>query len=282
MEMNPLINLVHLKFFCDTVVYQSISESAKVNYITQSAVSQAISKLESVFGVPLIIHNKQKLIVTEEGRIVFNQATEIFKAVKETFDQVNQTKEEISGVVRFVTTKSLGMSFLAPLYSGVKEKFPSVDLSFFMGGKNAIRTALKREDVEFAFVVYDHNFSQFAKVPLRKGLFHLYQTKKNNDEIFIDESEGMYVQQLKDFLASTDHSYTLKEIAGWELVANFANLGMGIGFIPDYLIASKRFANLQLHPVKLPPFEYEIAAIYNKSTKLSRTAQAVIEQFTEQ
>lgn len=279
--MTPLINLVHLKFFCDTVVYQSISEAAKMNFITQSAVSQAINKLECIFGVSLIIHNKQKLIITDEGRIVFNQATQIFKAVKETFDQVNQAKQEISGGVKFVTTKSLGMSFLAQTYSKIKENLPLVDLNFFMGGKNAIRTALKREEVEFAIVVYDHNFSQFAKMPLKKGFFHLYQAKKNPtyQEIYIDESLGMYVHQLREFIANTEYSYTLKEIAGWELVANFANLGLGVGFIPDYLISAKRFPNLNLHPLKLPPFEYEIAAIYNKSTKLSRTAEAVIEQF---
>ena len=49
--MNPAINLIHLKFFCDAVVYESITEAAKMNYISQSAVSQAITKLESIFGV---------------------------------------------------------------------------------------------------------------------------------------------------------------------------------------------------------------------------------------
>jgi LysR family transcriptional regulator, carnitine catabolism transcriptional activator len=48
--MNPLINLMHLKFFCDAVTFSSISEAAKRNYVTQSAVSQAIAKLEQILG----------------------------------------------------------------------------------------------------------------------------------------------------------------------------------------------------------------------------------------
>jgi DNA-binding transcriptional LysR family regulator len=283
--MNNFINLAHLKFFCDTVVYQSISEAAKMNFISQPAVTQAIQKLENVFGVPLLIHNKQKLIVTKHGQIVFDQAPEIFKSVKETFDKVNETKGVITGILKFVTTKSLGMSFFAPTYSKIRKNLPHVDARIDMGGKNYIRSALKREDVEFAIVVYDHNFAQFAKHSIKKGHFNLYQSKKapNNiidQGVFIDANEGMHIHQLNEFFSENNHSFKINAIAGWELVANFANLGIGVGFFPDYIASEARFPNLKPHPIKTPPFEYEIAAIYNKSTHLSQAARAIIEQFT--
>lgn len=99
------------------------------------------------------------------------------------------------------------------------------------------------------------------------------------DEIFIEQEDGLYISQLKDFFLRNNYSFQTKAISGWELVANFANLGIGVGFFPDYLASDTRLPNLTLHPIKLPPFEYEIAAIYNKTTKLSRAANAVIEQF---
>ena len=283
--MQQLINLYHLKFFCDAIAYQSISEAAKMNYITQSAISQAINKLETVFGVQLLIHNNQKLMITPEGQIVYNQAKEIFKAVKETFNQVNLTKKEVAGRLTFVTTKSLGMSFFASTYAKIKKNLPQLELKFKMGGKNFIRNALKREEVEFAIVVYDHNFSQFAKRPIKKGCLHLYQSKKApknlvNQGIFIDENDGMHIHNLREFLTLQNQSIDTKEIAGWELVARFTELGLGVGFFPDYLLANNRFPHLKIHPIQLPPFEYEIAAIYNKSSKLSRAAYAFIEQFT--
>lgn len=283
--MNNTLNLSHLKFFCDTVIYQSISEAAKMNFITQSAVSQAISKLESIFGVTLIIFTKQQLTLTKHGQIVFDQATDIFKAVKKTFDKVNQAKEVYTDVLKFVTTKSLGMSFFAPTYSRIKKNLPHVDVRIDMGGKNYIRTMLKRDEVEFAIVVYDHNFSQFAKHPIKKGFFNLYQSKKApqniiQQDIFIDENEGMHIEHLKTFFTENNYLFDLKAIAGWELVANFANLGVGVGFFPDYLVSEERFPNLKMHAMKLPTFEYEIAAIFNKSTPLSKSALAIIEQFT--
>lgn len=284
--MNPLINLVHLKFFCDAVVYKSISEAAKMNYITQSAVSQAIHKLEIILGTPLVIHNRQKFQITDEGRIVFEQARHIFKAVQDTFDKVNQTKEEITGLLKFVTTKSLGMSFLAPTYLQVRQNLPRVDLKFRMGGLNLIRTALKQEEAEFAIVVYDHNFTQFAKHPIRKGRLHLYHETDTpyqllEDGIYVDDLEGMYIKELQEHVESTENaSLKMQAIAGWELVARFTDLKIGIGFFPDYIVSNGRYPNIKIYPYETPPFEYEICAIYNKGTQLSRTALAFIDQFT--
>jgi DNA-binding transcriptional LysR family regulator len=283
--MNNFLNLAHLKFFCDTVIYQSISEAAKINFITQSAVSQAINKLESVFGAPLLIHNKQKLTLTDQGKIVFDQAIEITKSINDTFQKVNQTKGVVTGTLSFATTKSLGMSFFAPTYSQIKKNLPHLDIKINMGGKSYIRTALKRQEVEFAIVVYDHNFSQFAKHTIKQGHFNLYQSAKGpkkqfEQEVFVDESEGMYVSSLREFFSENDHLFEIKAISGWELVANFSNLGIGQGFFPDYIASEARFPNVKQSPLKLPLFKYEIAAIYNNFSELSNAARAFIEQFT--
>lgn len=278
--MNPAINLIHLKFFCDAVTYESISEAAKMNYISQSAVSQAITKLEAQFGVQLFIYNRQKLQVTNEGKVVFEQAKEIFRSVRETFEKVNQTKEEITGFFKFVTTKSLGMSFLPGTYKRIKETLPLLDFSFRMGGLNLIRTALKREEAEFAIVVYDSNFDQFEKLPLMKGRFHLYQAENSSPDciengIFIDEFDGLYINAIKEATG-----LPIKPLAGWDLVARFASLGMGVGFFPDYIRLSNRYTNIAPHPLEIPPFEYEICAVYNKGTVLSKGARLFLDHFT--
>ena len=284
--MDPTINLTHLKFFCDAIVYESLSEAAKMNYISQSAISQAISKLESIFGVDLIFHNRQKLQMTPEGQIVFEQAKDVFKSVQNTFQKIHQSKKEVSGTLKFVTTNSLGMSFIAPMYKQFKQNIPHIDFKFRMGGLNLIRTALKREDVEFAIVVYDHNFDQFEKHSLKEGHLKLYQSsisdpKLIREGIFIDEEEGLYIKELKSHLNKKGYQKSVQDaVAGWEVAARFVELGMGVGFFPDYIISNDRYPNIIPHPLKTPSFKYEICAIYNKGIKLSRTAQLFLKQFS--
>lgn len=283
MRMNETINLIHLKFFCDAVLYESISEASKKNYVSQSAVSQAITKLETVFGAQLVFLNRQKLQMTDEGKIVFEQAKNIFSAVKTTFDKVNETKEQLTGTLRFVTTKSLGMSHVAPWYREFKSRYPKVDFVFRMGGLNIIRTALKREEVEFAIVVYNEEFHQFEKYSLQKGVFNLYQSTDLDSEaiqegVFVCEQDCMYVNELRQYMTGLGYENPIREsIAGWDIAARFTELNVGVSFFPDYVLATNRYPNIIVHPLKIPTYEYEICAIYNKGVKLSRAAKLFLE-----
>lgn len=284
--MHKPINLIHLKFFCDTAIYQSVTEAARMNYVSQSAVSQAIAKLETIFGTRLFYQHKQKLQLTSEGKIVFEQAPKIFKLIQETCERINQTKAEVTGSFKFVTTKSLGMSFIAPLYQKITESLPHVDFSFSMGGPNLIRTHLQREEVDFAIVVYDDSFDQFAKRTLAQGRLRLYKSKEAPDGliqqgIFVENLGGPYCYELRKFLEQLNPPLKIKKaLAGWELTARFSELGIGVGFFPDYILSHNRYPNLVPFPLETPPFEYEICVIHNKGTKLSGAAEAFLKQFS--
>ncbi|MCB1114419.1 MAG: LysR family transcriptional regulator [Chlamydiia bacterium] len=283
--MNHNINLIHLKFFCDVVDYESISEAAKMNYISQSAVSQAIRKLETLFGAELLFQNRQKMQVTDEGKLVYDQANIIFRNVQNLFEKIEQTKDISSGSLHFVTTKSLGMSFLAPLYRSIKQNLPHLNLTFRMGGLNVIRTALRREEAEFAIVVVDHNFDQFDKLLLKKGTLNLYQSvdadpKLIEKGIFIDSGLSLYGAEIKAHLEKLGHLNPIQqELASWDLTARFTDLNLGVGFFPDYILSKDRYPSIEQHPLEIPRFEYEICAIFNKGVKLSRTAQLFLKQF---
>ena len=47
MEIPP-INLIYLKYFCDAVRLKSISQAAKANFVTQSAVSPSNHKTRTL------------------------------------------------------------------------------------------------------------------------------------------------------------------------------------------------------------------------------------------
>lgn len=282
--MNPHINLTHLKFFCDAVMASSISEAAKKNFVSQSTVSQAIGKLEKILGTDLIHHAKQKFSVTENGKVVFEKSRAVFKAVQEIHDHLAAGKEEISGTLNFVSTNSLGISLLAPLYTQIQCRYPSLQLKFSLGGLNFIRNALRQEQAEFAIVVFDSHFDQFEKIVLRTGRFNLYHSpeisfRQLETGILVDHEEGMYVSELKNHFERENKSPLgiQAELAGWEVVARFTEMNIGVGFMPDYLIRNGRYPKIHIYPVEIPAFEYQICAIHNRGHSLSRAAKAFLE-----
>lgn len=282
--MKYQINLLHLKYFCDAMTCSSISEAAKQNYVTQSTVSQAIAKLELCVGVPLIVHSRQKFQFTEEGKIVFDQARHIFKAVQDIQDKINFSKEKVSGSLKFVTTNSLGMSYIAHSYQKMGVEFPEIDISFQLGNLNFIRNALRKGEAEFAIVVYDDSFSEFSKRPIRKGQFGLYQHVNApftviDKGILIDSKLGIHVDALMSFFSDRGEALKIQaELAGWEVVARFTEMNIGVGFLPDYILGNNRYPQLTKYQIDFPSFRYEICAVYNKGVRLSRVASLFLEQ----
>lgn len=80
------MKLEQLYYFCQAVKYRSISEAAKNNYISQSSLSGAISKLEKELGADLLRRSNAGVEPTAFGNIVLTSAEKIFQAQNEILD----------------------------------------------------------------------------------------------------------------------------------------------------------------------------------------------------
>ena len=74
------------KVFCDIAKTKSFSKAAERNFISQSAVSQQISFLETHFDKKLIIRGKGKFSLTPEGRLFLSGCHAILNLFQETID----------------------------------------------------------------------------------------------------------------------------------------------------------------------------------------------------
>ncbi|MBA3237773.1 MAG: LysR family transcriptional regulator [Parachlamydiaceae bacterium] len=284
--MNPLINLAHLKFFCDSVACNSITEGARNNFVTQSTISQGIAKLEKILKVDLIAKPRQKFQLTPEGKILFEQARHIFNTINEIEEKFKFSKDELKGTLKFACTNSLGMSFIASSYKRMQENVPNVEMKVHLGNLKYIKNALAVNDVEFAVVVFDATFAGYNKHSLQKGRFHLYQNTNTplyliERGILVDEKEGMFVNELQEYFLNFMNIPLKIEAAlgGWEVVARFTEKNIGVGFFPDYIIANERYPTIRVNSISIPHFEYEIAVVYSKGVRLSNQAKIFIDQF---
>ena len=66
------INYELYKVFYEVVINGSISKASESMYISQPAVTQSIKNLEEKLGGKLLIRTKKGIVLTEEGKILFN------------------------------------------------------------------------------------------------------------------------------------------------------------------------------------------------------------------
>ena len=68
-----------LKVFCDLAETESFTQTAQVNGVSQSAVSQTIGALEKHFRSLLLERSKKNFRLTTEGEILYNYSKELLR-----------------------------------------------------------------------------------------------------------------------------------------------------------------------------------------------------------
>jgi len=141
-----------LKTFVTVVEEKSLSRAADILYLTQPAVSKHIKVLERFFNVSFFHRQGQKVSLTEEGEVFYNQAKEIIKK----WDHALQTMEELSGkvggVLKIGASTIPGEYILPYLLGSYKKEYPEVDIKLEIGDTSKIVRMLLAEDIHVGVV----------------------------------------------------------------------------------------------------------------------------------
>ncbi len=285
--MELKLNLSYLKFFYDAALMGSVSESARRNFISQSAVSQAIAKLEKSLGVSLCQHKKQQFKLTEEGQLIFQRAQEIFSSVRQLYDAIDHHRQQARMPLNFVSTHSIGLSVLPEFIALFEQKSPEVALHFQFGGLTQIKGWLKQGIAEFAFVLDSPNVAEYQQLTVHKGYFHLYKHKEEKSSldacgIYVEHAQGMLVAEYQQsYQAHFKKSLPIRaELNSWEFIARCMETGKGYGFLPDLIAFGKRHPHLIPMKSPMPKLPYSLCIIHPKGTQLSYSAKTFLDYFS--
>lgn len=270
------LNFTYLKYFFDAASNENLSAAARENYVSQSAVSQGVAKLEAALNVKLTTHQKNKFKLTEEGEIVFKEASRLFSSLDDIKDRLSELKGEVRGEVKFACTNALSQYFLPEYYLKMKKLYPKVTLKFHRGSLMFIHEALRQQKVSFALVLDSPEFDAYDSIPVKKGYFRLYQKKgvKLDQRIIIDHEKNSEVVELrKRYYERYGKPLEIKDaLSGWALVLRFVEMGYGMGYLPDFMSE-----NLKEEKLDIKPIRYSISVIRLKGSPSTRAEKAFIE-----
>lgn len=278
--MHPGLNLTNLKYFYDAVETESISESARRNFVTQSAVSQAIQKLEKALGIPLMTHQRNCFKVTSEGQDIFSFTRQVFQTLKTMTTLSQEACNSISGNINIACTQSVAMNLIADALQKSKELYPQASVNMKIAKMENICLLLKRGLMDMAIVVESELCDQFDKQVVRKGMFHFYLKKgikaSLNDGIFVDHRNGLFVDRLLKLYHKRfgKELQILQELDSWQVLLRCAQNGIGYCFLPDFVLDQNHSLE---ESDEINPISYRIVAIYPKGVHLSRAAKAFLE-----
>ena len=93
-------NLELYRIFCEVVKYKNISKAAENIYISQSAVTQSIQKLEKILGGKLFFRNKNGVELTEEGKNLYEYIGDSIEKMNNAENLFSQYINLEKGIIR--------------------------------------------------------------------------------------------------------------------------------------------------------------------------------------
>jgi DNA-binding transcriptional LysR family regulator len=269
------LNLINLKYFCDAVKAGSVSASAKVNFVSQSAISQGIAKLEDLLQIKLVTHEPNRFNPTPEGLLLYEKSQKIFHTITEVEDALQG--EEYQGQIQFACMHSFALAFLSKPISLLRKEYPGLHVNFHMANPDRIKKMLQEKAIDFGVVLDNEDFSSYECEVLYEGAYHLYATNEDAKSFILSE-RSPETNLLKKYYEDkySKQMPVLMEVSSWEVISRLTEEGMGIGFFPDYIAKTKNLSKIDLG---LPSIPYKILAIFPKLCPKSKNIGAFIQIF---
>ncbi len=157
--------------------YPSISQAATAMFITQPALSRAISKLEDELNLKLLQRTSNGFSLTEDGKIIAHYASKISAEVNNIYNHA--LKQKKTNTVYFAMVPGLGDCFAAKAISSFQENHPDIQLFLTYGSVEQIVQALKNNTIDFALLSIYRSTETLNDFPYAETLdsSHLFSDK---------------------------------------------------------------------------------------------------------
>jgi LysR family transcriptional regulator, transcriptional activator of the cysJI operon len=161
------MQIENFKIFADLVETKSFSKAAKINAITQSAVSQQARAMERHFKALLIDRSQKQFQLTREGQRVYESSKDLLHSYDKLASELQEMKKVISGTIRISTIYSIGLHELPPYIKRFLVDFPSVNVRVEYRRSNLVYEDILHNSVDFGLVAFPVRTRQIEQLPFR-------------------------------------------------------------------------------------------------------------------
>lgn len=244
--MDP--NLSQYRIFHAVAQAGNISKAARELYISQPAISKAISKLEDSLQTTLFTRNSRGVQLTEEGRVLYGHTHAAFRELLLGEQELKRIQEFNLGHIRIGVSNTLCRFVLVAYLKGFIEKYPHIKITIEVQSTAHTLDMLEQQRIDVGLVAEPRLQKNLAFLPVmdiedifvatpsylsnlrfREGedvdLFHsgniMLLDKHNITRAYIDEYMRLNHMEANNLL----------EVTTMDLLVEFARIGLGIGCV---------------------------------------------------
>lgn len=143
---------LQIKYFLKAARRLNFSEAARELFISQPALSQQISAIETELNMQLFIRDKNKLRLTPAAAVLLEELPECSRRFQEVIAKARVVSEGHSGALRIgvLEGQMLSPNFRGA-YTAFRRAYPNLHLEFSSGSFNDLCRRLDSQELDAAF-----------------------------------------------------------------------------------------------------------------------------------
>ncbi len=163
-----MLNVQRLKLLREVAVRGSFSGAAAALSYTQSAVSQAVARLEAEMGVPLIERDRRGVRPTAAGAALVDHADGILSRLEAAEAEVAAIAGVRGGRLRMASFPTAGATLMPVAIATFRASHPEVELSLAEGEPEEIVPRLRAGELDLALVYEFRGVSEKLEAGMRR------------------------------------------------------------------------------------------------------------------
>ena len=246
--------------------------------VSQSALTQSVSKLEGKIGALLFHRTKRGCLPTEAGKLFFKQAQILQQNWNDLTDSVKNHQRELGGKFRLGCHPSLGIYALPDLMKSLHQKAPGIEILLAHDYSRNLTEKVISYELDLALVVNPVKQRDLVLKKIIEDRICLWKAKYEAhppQQIFTDMNRSQ-VQDLLGKRINEFRNWKIVETSSLELVHAMVVKGVGVGILPER-VARPHETSLVLLDKTLPTPRDEIYVIHRSDTLKSAAGRLLIE-----
>lgn len=289
-------NLSLYKIFNCVANTGNISRAAKELYISQPAISKAISKLEQNLEITLFTRNSRGVHLTEEGKMLYEHTKKAFEALQIGEDSIKKIHELGIGHIRIGVSTTLCKYLLIPYIKKFIEQYPHIKITIDCHSTFATLNLLENRKIDIGLIakpeqLHNITFSPISEIEdgfvatktymdnlkLREASDH-FDLFKSANLMLLDEENitRMYIDNyFKTYHVETNQ---ILEVNNMDLLIDFSRIGLGIGcVIKNFVKEDLENGTLIEVPFVAPIAKRQVGFAYSSTVPPTESLQKFID-----
>jgi len=283
------IDLELYRVFYMVAKNKHMTKASEELHISQPAISQSIKKLEEQLGGALFLRSNKGMELTKEGEMFYEYVKGALELIHNAENEFTSFKDLSKGEIKIGCSTTLTKLILMDTLKEFHQDYPNISINISNDLTNNLINDLKVGKLDF--VIFNESYIKEINLNLEKlkdiKQGFIYNPEFYNDTIntfedlnnvpLILQKEESNSRKLLDYIALQNNVKLIPkmEVASQELITEFTNIGLGIGFsIID--LAKRKFNNLKELNINKTIPKITISIATNKSVSLTYASKMFI------